>query len=172
MFESPGGVCFANERLWIGGSYGQSFGSIDMFSWQIDRVFKRMQRADTASQAYAGLACHGNNLWIAWHWFKYDQPVSRTQLLLQVDPATGNVLAEYPLPAGTRNDMTHALTSDGEKLWHMKDQTLSAIEPSSGMITGQFIIEGVRRPSGLAWVKGSLWISEFNGRIWQLPFTR
>ena len=171
-FASPGGVCFANERLWVAGAYGQSFGYIDRNSWKVDRVFKRMQRPDSKSQSYASLACDGNNLWIAWHWFKYDEPVSRTQLLLQVDPATGNVLAEYPLPSGTRSDMTHALTWDGEKLWHMKDQRLSAIDPSSGRVTAQYTIQGVERPSGLAWVKGSMWISEFNGRIWHLPFTR
>ena len=170
-FQSPGSVCFVNGTLWIGGAYGESFGAIDKQTWKVDRVFKRMQRADRASQSYASMAYDGNNLWIAWHWFKYAEPVSRTQLLLKVDPATGNVIAEFPVPAGSRSDMTHGLTWDGTSLWHMKDQRLSAIDPTTGAITAQYRIEGVKRPSGLAWANDALWISEFGGKIWRLPFT-
>src|SRR5262245_4541338 len=28
-FYSPGGICFVNGKLWIGASYGDSYGSID-----------------------------------------------------------------------------------------------------------------------------------------------
>jgi hypothetical protein len=172
-FESPGGVCFANGRLWIAGAYGQSFGSINRDSWEIDKLFRGWQQLDpkNASQFYSSIAYDGSNLWIAWHWFRYDQPVSETQRLLKVDPDTGNVVARYSVPAGTRNDGTHGLTWDGARLWHMNDQRLSAIDPSTGLVTAQYLIPDVRRPSGLAWAKDALWIAEFGGRIWRLPFT-
>lgn len=173
-FGSPGGVCFANGKLWIAGAYGESFGSINRDTWKIESVFRGKQRQDpkNASQAYSSIAYDGSNLWIAWHWFRYDQPVSQTQRLLKINPESGHVLAQYPVPAGKRNDVTHGLTWDGTRLWHMKDQRLSAIDPSTGLVTEQYMIPDVSRPSGLAWAKDALWIAEFRGKIWRLPFTR
>jgi hypothetical protein len=54
----------------------------------------------------------------------------------------------------------------------MKDQRLSAIDPSTGRVTEQYMLPEVQRPSGLAWAKDALWIAEFRGKIWRLPFTR
>ena len=173
-FGSPGAVCFANGKLWIAGAYGDSFGSINRETWKIESIFRGLQRVDpkNASQAYSSIAYDGKNLWIAWHWFRYDQPVSETQRLLKIDPESGRVLAQYPVPPGTRNDGTHGLTWDGTRLWHMKDRRLSAIDHSTGSVTAQYVIDGVNRPSGLAWANDALWIAEFGGRIWRLPFTR
>jgi hypothetical protein len=92
--------------------------------------------------------------------------------LLKVEPATGRVVGEFPAPAGTRNDMTHGLTWDGSRLWHMKDRRLSAVDPSTGQVTAQYTLEPLRRPSGLAWDGSALWIAEFDGKIWRLPFRR
>jgi hypothetical protein len=169
-FQSPGGICFAKDKLWITGAYGQSFGSIDLRSWKVERVFEGKQRQDDASQSYSSIACDDNYLWIVWHWFKYDLPVSETQLLLKVDPETGKVINQYPAPGGTRNDGTHGLTWDGARLWYMKDNRLSSIEPSTGEVTAQFVLEEIKRPSGLAWGHGALWIAEFDGKVWRLPF--
>ena len=173
-FESPGAVCFANGSLWIAGAYGESFGSINRESWQIERLYRGKQREDesNASQTYASMVHDGTNLWIAWHWFRYDQPISQTQLVLKVDPDSGKVIAQYPLPGGTRNDGTHGLTWDGTRLWHMKDQRLSAIDPTTGTVTAKYVIKDIKRPSGLAWTNDTLWIAEFNGRIWRLPFAQ
>src|SRR6185369_4602822 len=63
-FYSPGGLCFVNGKLWIGGSYGDSFGSIDPHDWKVENKFTVRQRDGSASQSYAGLAYDGNNLWI------------------------------------------------------------------------------------------------------------
>src|ERR1044071_5123436 len=38
-FDSPGGLCFVNGKLWIGGSYGDSFGSVDPHDWKIENKF-------------------------------------------------------------------------------------------------------------------------------------
>jgi hypothetical protein len=173
-FGSPGGVCFAKGKVWIAGAYGESFGSIDRETWKIESIFRGKQRQDpkNASQTYSSIAFDGSNLWIAWHWFRYDQPVSQTQRILKIDPESGQLLAQYPVPAGNHNDATHGLTWDGTRLWHMKDQRLSAIDPTTGSVTAQYVIDGVKRPSGLAWAKDSLWIAEFGGKIWRLPFTR
>ena len=170
-FASPGAICVVNGTLWVAGSYGNAFGSIDIQTWKIERVFKVKQREDEgATQSYASMACDGSHLWIAWHWFRYDIPVSQTQLLLKIDPQTGKTIAEYPAPAGNANDMAHGLTWDGSKLWHVKDKTLSAIDPATGIVTAQYTIPELKRPSGLAWDGSALWISEFHGRIWHLPF--
>ena len=172
-FGSPGGVCFAKGKLWIAEAYGESFGSINRETWKIESIFRGKQRLDpkNASQTYSSIAYDGSNLWIAWHWFRYDQPVSETQRLLKIDPDSGHVLAQYPVPPGTRNDATHGLTWDGTRLWHMKDQRLSAIDPSTGFVTAQYMIADIKRPSGLAWAKDALWIAEFGGKIWRLPLT-
>jgi hypothetical protein len=170
-FQSPGAICFAGERLWVGGSYGDSFGYVDTQGWKVGRVFKGRQRDDaTASQSYAAMAFDGANVWIAWHWFKYKQPPERTQLLLKVDAETGKVVGEYPLPPGTRNDGAHGLTWDGTRLWHVKDNRLSAIDPVGGSVVAKYRLPPVRRASGLAWDGSSLWIAEFDGKIWRLSF--
>lgn len=167
-YASPGALCFVNGKLWIAGAYGDSFGSIDMNDWKVDRIFKGRQRIDRASQSYASMTYDGSHLWIAWHWFRYDLPTSETQLLLKVDPESGKVVAQYPLPCGTDSDGTHALTWDGSKLWHAKDNKLSTIDPATGRVTAMYILNDLKRPSGLAWDGQSLWIAEFDGKIWQL----
>lgn len=171
-FQSPGGICFAEDRLWIIGAYGESFGSINKQTWKVERLFKGKQREDKASQFYSSIAYDGNHLWIVWHWFRYDLPVWQTQLLLKVDPGTGKVVGQYPAPGGTRNDGTHGLTWDGATLWHMKDNRLSSIDPSTGTVTAQYVLDQIKRPSGLAWANDALWIAEFEGKIWHLLFRR
>lgn len=169
-FESPGGLCFANGKLWLAGSYGESFGAINTQTWEVERFFQGRQRDDRASQSYSGMAFDGSHLWIAWHWFKYSLPEAQTQLLLKVELETGKVVGEYPVPAGTRNDATHGLAWDGRKLWHMKDQQLSSIDPSNGAVNAHYALARIKRPSGLAWDGEALWIAEWDGKIWRLPF--
>jgi sugar lactone lactonase YvrE len=170
-FESPGAMCFVKDKLWVADSYGESFGSIDTQDWKVARLFRGKYRpADSASQSYSDMAYDGSHLWIAWHWFKYKLPASRTQLLLKIDPETGKVVGKYPLPAGTRNDGAHGLAWDGTRLWHMKDSKLSSIDPSTGMVISQYLLDQIRRPNGLAWDGEALWIAEFDGKVWRLPF--
>jgi hypothetical protein len=169
-FASPGGIAFSDGTLWIAGAYGESFGSIDRDTWKVKQVFKGKQCEDKGSQSYSSIAYDGNSLWIVWHWFRYDLPKSQTQLLLKMNPESGKVLAQYAAPAGTRNDGVHGLTWDGTRLWHMKDQKLSAIDPLTGKVTAEYVLPALKRPSGLAWAKDSLWIAEFEGNIWRLPF--
>jgi hypothetical protein len=169
-FASPGGICFIEGKLWVAGSYGGSFGSVDRQSWKVEHLFEGSQRNDKASQSYAGMAFDGSSLWIAWHWFKYKLAESETQLLLKIDPQTGKVMGEYPLPAGTRNDGVHGLTWDGVRLWHMKDNRLSAIDSFTGAVSTQYTLHQIVRPSGLAWDGEALWIVEFDGKVWRLPF--
>lgn len=169
-FASPGGICFVDGKLWVSGSYGGSFGSVDRQSWKVERLFEGMQRNDRASQSYASMAFDGHSLWIAWHWFNYKLAESETQRLLKIDPQTGQVTGEYPLPAGTRNDGVHGLTWDGTKLWHMKDNRLSAIDSLTGVVSAEYTLNQIMRPSGLAWDGEALWIVEFDGKVWRLPF--
>ena len=169
-FYSPGGLCFVNGKLWIGGSYGDSFGSIDPHDWKVENKFTVRQRDGSASQSYAGLAYDGNNLWIAWHWNKYSFPVSQTQMLLKVELKSGLVIGEYPLPPGQPRDSTHGLTFDGSLLWHAKGNLLASIDPATGQVVAEYRLNEVKRVSGLAWDEKALWIAEFDGKIWRLPF--
>lgn len=170
---SPGGICFGQGKLWMSGGYGESIASIDTQTLKVEELITGKRRQDHhASQSYSSLAFDGNYLWVVWHWFRYDLPVWQTQLLLKVDLQGGQVLAEYPAPAGTRPDGAHGLTWDGTRLWHVKDNRLSSIDPTTGEVTAKYQLAHLKRPSGLAWVKDSLWIVEFNGKVWQLPFAR
>lgn len=167
-FASPGAFSFVNGKLWVAGAYGDSFGSIDINNWKVERISKGRQRDGAGSQSYASMTYDGSHLWIAWHWFQYALPTSETQLLLKVDPESGKVVERYPLPCGTSTDMTHALTWDGSRLWHARDNKLSTIDPASGRVTAIYILNELKRPSGLAWDGQALWISEFDGKIWRL----
>lgn len=164
----PGGICFADGKLWVAGSAGDSFGAIDPRSWKVERRFRGEPREVLTSQSYSSMAYDGSHLWIVRHWFNYELPASQTQVLLKVDPSTGKVVGEYPAPAGTAPDGAHGLTWDGSRLWHMKDSRLSAVDPSTGAITARYYVEQVKRPSGLAWDGEALWIVEFDGVVWRL----
>ena len=169
VINSPGAICFVDGKLWVGGGIGQSLGLIDTHDWNVERIFTGKQREESdASQTYSSMTYDGANLWVAWHWFRYDIPRSQTQLLLKIDPATGTTIAKYPLPPGSATDMTHGLTWDGWQLWHAKDNKLSTIDPASGGVTAQYKLSKLRRPSGMAWDGQALWITEFDGKVWRL----
>ncbi|MGD9563221.1 MAG: hypothetical protein AB7F88_13540 [Pyrinomonadaceae bacterium] len=168
-FSSVGGIAFAGRSLWVGGSFGESLGSINLDTWQVEKHFRGKRRPDVHnSQSYSSLAFDGTNLWAAWHMFEYKRPASESQQLLKIDRETGEVLEIFPLPAGTRADGVHGLTFDGETLWHIKDKKLSAID-LHGRVLAQFSLKNVCRPSGLAWDGQFLWIVEFSGKLWKLP---
>jgi len=168
-FNSPSGMAFNGKTLWLGGSYGESLGSINLETWQIDKHFTGKLRPDLLnSQVYSSLAYDGKNLWAAWHMFEYKRPVSESQQLLKIDQASGVVLERYPLPAGMRANCSHGLTFDGEMLWHIKEKKLSAID-LRGQVLSQFIVKKLSEPTGLAWDGHFLWIVEFSGKVWKLP---
>jgi hypothetical protein len=170
VIDSPGAICFVDGKLWVAGNHGQSFGVVNTHDWNVEHIFNRKQRQeDDASQSYSSMTYDGNHLWIAWHWCRYDIPVSETQRLLKIDPDTGSVIAAYPLPPGTRPDITHGLTWDGSWLWHAKDDRLSAIDPANGRVIAQYKLPKIKRPSGLAWDGRALWIIEFDGKVWRMP---
>ena len=168
-WSSTGGMTFINNKLWLASAYGFSFGNIDTETWET-KVFKGKYRDDnTASQHYAGMAFDGEHLWVAWHWYKYVMPNSKTQVLLKIEPETGKVLNEFPLPPGTRNAGARGLIFDGENLWDLKDNRLSAIDRSNGNVIIQYRINQIKRAITSAWDGNSMWIIA-EGKIWKLPF--
>ncbi len=168
-FSASSGLAFDGKTLWVGGSYGEALGSIDVETWQVGKVIKGRLRSDLHnSQGYSSLAFDGESLWAAWHMTEYKRPVTESQQLLKIDRISGEVLEIYPLPPGSRPDMTHGLTFDGETLWHIKDCRLSAIG-LDGKVLAQYRVKGPIRPSGLAWDSKYLWIVDFGGKLWKLP---
>jgi hypothetical protein len=169
-FSSSSGIAFVGKTLWLGGSYGESFGSINTETWQVEKHFAKKGRPDiNGGQSYSSFAFDGTNIWAAWHASDCKLPTSEAQLLLKINLETGEVIGKYPLPAGSAPDSVHGLTFDGTKLWHIKDGKLSAID-LKGKVLSQFILKDLDRPSGLAWDGESLWIVEFSGKLWKLPF--
>ena len=168
-FESPGAIAFVKRDLWVAGSYGESFGSIDTQTWKIQRLFK-VSLGERAKQMYSSMAYDGSHLWIVSHQSSCRPPTAKLQVLLKVEPETGKVVAEYSGPPGTPNDATHGLAWDGSRLWHAKDNRLSAIDPTNGQVIASYVLDQVQRPSGLAWDGQALWIAQFDGKIWRLPF--
>jgi outer membrane protein assembly factor BamB len=171
-FYSAAGMFFVGKKLWVSGSYGESFGLIDTESWQVEKVFTQMARPElkkTNSQIYAGISFDGENLWMAWHLVDYKLPDSEVRQLLKINPETGKILEKYPLPALSRYDGAQGLTFDGANLWYIKDKHLFAFD-LNGKLLARYKLERLYRPSGLAWDGKSLWIVQFDGKLWNLPF--
>lgn len=169
LYRSPGAIAFVNRNLWVAGAYGASFGSIDTQNWEIQRFFKA-NRLEKPHPMYTSMAFDGSHLWIVSHRSTCKPEALHMQTVLKVDPETGKVLAEFSVPPGKPNDATHGLTWDGSRLWHAKDQQLSAIDPATGQVMAQYLLPQLQRPSGLAWDGQALWIAQFDGKIWRLPF--
>lgn len=169
-WAAAGGMAFVDKKLWIAGSYGESIGLVNVDEWKIEKQFKEKQRLNkTSSENYAGMAYDGIHLWIGSHKFNYKIPAAQSQIVLKMNPDTGQIVAKYPLPPGTVNDGTHALAWDGKNLWHMKDSKLSAINSNNGEVIAQYIVGEIKRPSGMVWDGAALWIIEFSGKLWRLP---
>lgn len=49
---------------------------------------------------------------------------------------------------------------------------VAQVGTATGQVTAAYRLDEIKRASGLAWVNDSLWIAEFAGQIWQLPFNR
>lgn len=166
-FGRPGGICFVDGKLWIGDSYGEAFGLFDPVNNGFERLFRGRLKESPVSQSFSAFAFDGTSLWAAWHWYNYSLPTTETQCLLKINPETGAILAEFPLPAGRPNDGSHGLAWDGKRLWHIKGNVLSAIDPSDGRVSKKFIFDGIKRGMALAWAEGALWIAEFDGKLWR-----
>lgn len=167
---SAGGMVFVDGKMWLGSAYGDFIGWIDLDDpARCESIQKRYKRDLSGSQSYSDLTTDGTYIWAAWHSFNWKMDRSQTQLLLKIDKANGDVLAEYPLPPGSSSDGTHALAWDGSKLWHAKGSKLTSLD-ENGVKMGQFDIPTLKRPSGMVWDGNSLWIVEFDGKLWRLPF--
>ncbi|MCU0240239.1 MAG: hypothetical protein MUC29_12425 [Pyrinomonadaceae bacterium] len=169
-FNSYSGIAFVGKSLWLGGSYGENFGSINTETWEVEKNFTMKVRPDlTGSQSYSSFAFDGKYIWAAWHCLAFNLPNSETQQLLKIDIETGKILEKFPLIAGRTNDTVHGLTFDGKNLWHIKDKRLTKFD-LNGQVLAQFNLKELYRPSGLAWDGESMWIVEFSGKLWKLPF--
>ena len=169
-WASAAGMTFVDGKMWLGSAYGESFGWIDTSEPSKYQVFEKLYKPElSGTPSYSDLAYDGTNIWSSWHSANERTDKSKTQLLLKIDKDTGDVLSEYPLPPGYSADMTHALAWDGQKLWHAKGSKLTSLD-RNGVVMGQFALPNLKRPSGMAWDGDSLWIVEFEGKLWRLPF--
>ena len=100
------------------------------------------------------------------------------QRLIEIDPESGNVLAEYPAPAQDPGGLTYAPNSP-QRLWHVDrlSRKIYEINPPDGLILNAFGATYfqssphhldsafLQTPGGIAWredsqAAGSLWVLE------------
>ena len=170
-YGSGGGACIVAGKLWVASTDGVQIARYDLESMKRDRQFRYPQTSEF-SQSFGGLAFDGRHLWAEWQTLDKKLPASRAQVLFKLSPETGKVLARYPAPTGNRFDVCRGLEWDGSVLWLAHDKSLTAIDPRTGRHLKTYTISELHRPSGLAWDGQGLWIGEFTGRLWRLPFRR
>lgn len=169
-FASPGGMVFVDGKIWLGSVYGETFGWIDQNDPKSHKSFPGFHLdIDAGTRSIGDLAYDGENLWAAWSIRGDTSGKIKNELLLKIDKDTGKIIEEYTLLKGNRPSMSHGLTFDGNKLWHGKDNVITKLD-SNGVVMGSFELKGVQRITGLAWDGGALWIVEFSGKVWKLPF--
>lgn len=169
-WASAGGMVFADGKMWLSSVYGESFGWIDIKSPEKSKTFSRYHvEYANATQSYADFAFDGTYIWSAWSVLGNQKGKVKNELLLKIDRETGAVVEQFTLLKGNRPMMAHGLSYVETKFWHAKDNVLSSID-KYGVLMGQFELPGVKRVAGLAWDGESLWIVEFTGKLWRLPF--
>jgi hypothetical protein len=121
------------------------------------------------SQSYSDLTYDGENLWAAWKSYNYKAGLSKINLLLKIDKETGEILTELPVPFGEPGDGDRGLAWDGTHLWYACcGGELRSID-KKGTVTALYKLPGLERITGLAHDGTSLWIIEFDGKLWNLP---
>lgn len=82
----------------------------------------------------------------------------------------------FDLPGGVQRDGAQDLAWDGKSLWHVKGHevgsVLSEISTADGKVTRSQKLDELKRPSGMTWMDGALWIAEFDGTLWRLPVNK
>lgn len=167
---SPGGITFANGRMWFANTYGDSLGWIDLENPEKFKKYQRIVRPDwEGTQSYTDLTFDGTSIWASWlatDYYGVDK--LKTQLLLEIDPTNGEIISTSQIPFGGLSDLAHGLTWDGENLWYGFQNSLRAID-RKGKELAKYSLKGVGRISGIAWDGDALWIIEFDGKLWRLP---
>lgn len=170
-YGSVGGICILDKKLWVATTDGLSIACYDLKSMKREQHFT-FPRYSEASQSFGGLTHDGKHLWAEWHTHGKDNSKGPGQLLLKLSPSSGAIVASHPITLGDRADTARGLEWDGSALWLAYDKSLVAINPKTGRPTKTYQIPDVLRPSGLAWDESGMWIGEFTGKLWHLPFHR
>ncbi|MFL6466419.1 MAG: hypothetical protein ACJ72Z_00525 [Pyrinomonadaceae bacterium] len=167
---SPGGITFVDGKMWVANTYGDSFGWIDVDDPSTNMRYDKVIRPEwTNSQSYTDLTFDGTSIWASWlagDYYGIDP--SKTQLLLEINPKSGEVVSTFQIRFGGLADMAHGLAWDGENFWYGFQNSLRALD-RQGKALAKYSIKGISRISGLAWDGEALWIIEFNGKLWRLP---
>ena len=170
---SPGGLTFADGKMWFANAYGDSFGWLDTSDPEKSLKYERTIRADFENgQAYTDLAFDGIYIWASWKAADYNL-VDRfkTQLLLKIDPDTGEIASTHQILFGGLSDGAHGLAWDGESLWYGFGNSLRALD-RTGKELAKYSVKGVSRIAGIAWDGDALWLIEFTGKLWKLPMAK
>lgn len=163
-------MVFVDGKIWLGSVYGETFGWIDQKDPKSYKSFTGFHHdIDAGTRSFADLAYDGRDIWAAWSVLGETSGKVKNELLLKIDKESGKIIEQYTLLKGNRPMGSHGLTFDGDKLWHGKDNVLTKLD-SNGVAMGTFELKGIQRITGLSWDGSSLWVIEFSGKVWKLPF--
>lgn len=166
---SPGGFSIHGDTLWVSNSYGSSYGAILKSTGEIIYEHEIGFRTQAASQSYSGIEFNFPFVYLAYHSYFYAD-INDLQTLLKFDIRTEELVSETTLLTDSnQRDGTHGLTFTENRLWHVRNNRLSQIDPEDGSVVHTYALKGIIRPSGIAFLNSSLFIVTFEGDLYRLP---
>lgn len=122
------------------------------------------------SEGPSGIAFSFPIVYLAFHSLDYDIEIEKTQRLYGVNCVNGNIIFDVELLiSDNRGDFLHALTTLNNKVWHMKDSTLVQMDGKNGEILNVYELTDIGRTSSICFFNNSLWISTYEGGLYELP---
>ena len=164
---SPGGSTIENNKLWISDSYGSKLVCFNLHDFTLAKEFE-YNFEGKGSKKMSGVAHDGKNLWCTLHIVDYDSPKEETQLLLKINPRTGQEMKRFSLPPTDSRDAASGLTWTGEHLAFFKAETLYLISNTTGELISEHKIEGSGRVTGIVHVNNEYYIQKLDGEILKL----
>ena len=144
----PNGLQAVADGLWVMDQRDQH---IYKLAWSDGAL---LHKAPTAAAHASGITWDGYHLWLA--------STFTPQVLLQVDPATGNEIRRLPSPGVETGQGPHGLEWIAGLLWVTVPDPVNTtfqLEPASGRVWRQFPAPGTVT-HGLAWDGAGLWCAE------------
>lgn len=139
---TPGTLVATTDALWL------SFGS---GLWRVDPSTNRVTKTFTLGLGPDFLAFAFNSLWAT----NFD-----AQLVLRIDPASGQVVARIPTP----HPQGIVATNEGVWVANHHEGTVTLIDPATNRSNGLVSVgpTGPNGPQGMAVIDGKVWVGMLN----------
>ena len=122
------------------------------------------------SASTPGICYSFPNAYLVFHSLDYEKEIKETQRLLSIDVNTGKIVFDTPLSISeNRKDYTgHGLTYAKGYVWHLRENLLTKMDSKNGKILKTYYIENAKKCTSLFYYKESLWVTNFNGGVYQI----